>query len=94
MGRASEAELREALEAVALEGEWRLGMGIDPDWGLLNAAIDELVRLREKVERLRAIEAALCRLTRVGGEFSANMAGPHWEELCAALSEARAALRS
>ena len=52
--------------------------------------VDGLV---QEVERLRDVEAALARLARVGDEFSANMAGPHWDELCGALSQARAALR-
>lgn len=54
---------------------------------------DQWEKLAKAGEAAR-LRVALERLARVGGEFSANMAGPHWEELCAALSEAREALGS
>lgn len=48
--------------------------------------------VRFETGREEDLRLALVRLVRVGGEFSANMAGPWWEELCGALSQARAAL--
>lgn len=60
-------------------------------WTLLDKA--KRAPVMSELRQLRAMEAALERLARVGGEFSYHMAGPHWEELCEALRQARAALR-
>lgn len=55
--------------------------------------IAEITGVRLETPREVVLREALERLTRVGGEFSMNMAGPWWDELCGALSEAKAALR-
>jgi transcriptional regulator with XRE-family HTH domain len=54
--------------------------------------IRQVLGIGYETPREKELRVALERLTRVGGEFSYNMAGPWWDELCGALSEARAAL--
>lgn len=54
----------------------------------------ECVLLADGVSESGRLRAALARLVAVGGALSMNGAGPHWDELCAALSEARWVLRS
>lgn len=54
---------------------------------------DMITVLASEWERWCGIEAALLRLALVGRECSATMAGPWRDELCAALRQARAALR-
>jgi len=40
------------------------------------------------------LRASLDRLVNVAQEFTFHDAGPHWDELCCALAEARALLRA
>lgn len=55
--------------------------------------IERVIGVCYETRREQDLRIALERLSRVAGEFSMNMAGPWWDELCGALSEAKAALR-